>query len=128
MPTPNPAAHAFLGGLQYLEIPNADIAYYRFGNNETGRPALMLVNGLNSVMGGWPLRLLRALAEEQEVVIFDNRGQGLSVVSRGFYARPEQVRRKDRLAHDSGAEYSMCSKRPGPSFSLPHRTPTPPRR
>ncbi|KFM23965.1 Putative aminoacrylate hydrolase RutD [Auxenochlorella protothecoides] len=79
MPTPNPAAHAFLGGLQYLEIPNADIAYYRFGNNETGRPALMLVNGLNSVMGGWPLRLLRALAEEQEVVIFDNRGQGLSV-------------------------------------------------
>lgn len=32
-------------------------------------------------MSAWPLRLLRALTEDQEVVIFDNRGQGLSVVS-----------------------------------------------
>lgn len=38
MPSPNPEAHAFLGEVRVLEIPNAEMAHYRFGNNEA-RPS-----------------------------------------------------------------------------------------
>lgn len=80
MPMPDPSAIDFLGTMETIDIPNAEIAYFRFGNSSTGRPAIMLVPGFGSTMAAWPLRFLQALAEDQEVIIFDNRGQGLSKV------------------------------------------------
>ena len=54
----------------------------RFGNDSSERPPLVLIVGFGSTTTTWPLALLEPLAEQQEVVIFDNRGQGQTVVCR----------------------------------------------
>lgn len=74
----DPSVNDFLGEMETASIPNAEIAYYRFGNASSGLPGVMLVPGLGATMSSWPLEFLKYLAEDHEVIIFDNRGQGYS--------------------------------------------------
>lgn len=46
------------------------------------RPPLLMVPGAATSITSWGMELLRALAEEQEVIIFSHRGQGFSEVPR----------------------------------------------
>lgn len=70
----------FVGPLRTVAIPGAEVGYHRFGNTTTGRPPLVLVAGLGSTMSFWSAELLESLAEDQEVIIFDNRGMGYTKV------------------------------------------------
>ncbi|KAL6785901.1 hypothetical protein ACKKBG_A00620 [Auxenochlorella protothecoides x Auxenochlorella symbiontica] len=66
------------GPMQFLEIPDVVIAYYRLGNASSELPPVVLVVGFSNTMKDWPLTILSDLAEDREVIIFDNRGQGSS--------------------------------------------------
>lgn len=52
------------------------------GNVTSPRPPLLMVPGAATSITSWGMELLRALAEEQEVIIFSHRGQGYSEVPR----------------------------------------------
>lgn len=80
----------FIGDLQFVSVPDgAELAYYRFGNSTSGRPALVLVAGFGDTMSLWTVPFLEHLARDQEVIMFDNRGMGFSKVRRrhGWHAR-----------------------------------------
>ncbi|KAL6771545.1 hypothetical protein ACKKBG_A26810 [Auxenochlorella protothecoides x Auxenochlorella symbiontica] len=68
----------FVGSVKFVSLGDADIAYRRFGNSSTGRPPLVLVAGLGETSAIWPASFLEYLAEQQEVIMFDNRGIGQS--------------------------------------------------
>lgn len=70
----------FVGSVKFVSLGDADIAYRRFGNSSTGRPPLVLVAGLGETSAIWPASFLEYLAEQQEVIMFDNRGIGQSTV------------------------------------------------
>lgn len=70
----------FYGPMQFLEIPDVVIAYYRLGNASSELPPVVLVAGFSNTMKDWPITILSDLAEDREVIIFDNRGQGSSRV------------------------------------------------
>lgn len=75
---------AFMGEMQYANLSEADIAYYRFSSEsgrESGRPAVVLVNGFGGTTMSWPLWFLEDLAEQHEVVVYDNRAMGRSTGS-----------------------------------------------
>ncbi|KAL6771546.1 hypothetical protein ACKKBG_A26815 [Auxenochlorella protothecoides x Auxenochlorella symbiontica] len=78
----------FVGPLRTVAIPGAEVGYHRFGNTTTGRPPLVLVAGLGSTMSFWSAELLESLAEDQEVIIFDNRGMGYT---KDFTTKPLTV-------------------------------------
>ncbi|KAL6785898.1 hypothetical protein ACKKBG_A00610 [Auxenochlorella protothecoides x Auxenochlorella symbiontica] len=71
-------ASDFYGPLQFLEIPDVVVAYYRFGNASTDLPPVVLIMGFSGTMKNWPITMLVDLAEDREVILFDNRGQGFS--------------------------------------------------
>jgi len=71
-----------------LILPACPVHRCRFGNASSGRPALVMVPGFSATIDSFPLDLLAALAAEQEVILVDNRGQGLTIVSgRGLGSR-----------------------------------------
>ncbi|KDD75204.1 hypothetical protein H632_c811p0 [Helicosporidium sp. ATCC 50920] len=78
---PSPDEYDFLGTMKYAKLPSGDIAYYRFGTSQVGQPALVMVAGFGSTMSTWPLSMLRALAVNQEMVIFDNNNNPSAVIT-----------------------------------------------
>lgn len=72
----------FVGELQYANITEASVGYYRFGNTSGLRPPLVMVVGFAQTMGDWNASLMEELARDQEVIVFDNRGMGESKVQR----------------------------------------------
>ena len=72
----------FVGELQYANITEASVGYYRFGNTSGLRPPLVMVVGFAQTMGDWNASLMEELARDQEVIVFDNRGMGESKVLR----------------------------------------------
>lgn len=67
-------ADGFKAEVKYVEVNGVKLAYYTRG---TGKPLLM-INGFISTMSLWDPLLVAALAENHQLILFDNRGVGLS--------------------------------------------------
>ncbi|KAK2079370.1 hypothetical protein QBZ16_003061 [Prototheca wickerhamii] len=84
----------FVGELQYANITEASVGYYRFGNTSGLRPPLVMVVGFAQTMGDWNASLMEELARDQEVIVFDNRGMG---ESKDYSSEPLTI---SRMAED----------------------------
>jgi pimeloyl-ACP methyl ester carboxylesterase len=64
-------------GIREHSIDTADgrVAYYRFGH---GSP-IVFITGYRATISEWNVSFLKALAEQHEIIIYDNRGAGRSV-------------------------------------------------
>jgi pimeloyl-ACP methyl ester carboxylesterase len=69
-----PLAAASGPQVQFVEVGDVKLAYYVRGE---GKP-LVLINGFMSTMSLWDPLLLDELAKHHQLVVFDNRGVGLS--------------------------------------------------
>jgi pimeloyl-ACP methyl ester carboxylesterase len=69
-----PPAAAFKAQVKYAQVGDVQLAYYTRGK---GTPLLM-INGFISTMGLWDPALLEELARHHQLILFDNRGVGLS--------------------------------------------------
>lgn len=69
-----PAQTAFKAQVKYAQVGEVKLAYYVRGE---GKPLLM-VNGFISTMSLWDPALLEALSAKRQLILFDNRGVGLS--------------------------------------------------
>lgn len=69
-----PAEAAFKPKIQYVQVGEVKLAYYVRGK---GKP-LVMINGFISTMSLWDPLLIEELAKRHQLIIFDNRGVGLS--------------------------------------------------
>lgn len=70
-------ADTFKAELKYVEVNGVKLAYYVRGQ---GKP-LVMVNGYISTMSLWDPRLIEELAKTHTLIMFDNRGVGMSTDS-----------------------------------------------
>ena len=69
------AAHAeFKAEVKYAQVGDIKMAYYTRGK---GDPLIMIM-GYTSTMAAWDPALLDALDDNNTLILFDNRGVGLS--------------------------------------------------
>lgn len=71
---PGPAQAAFKAEVKYAQVGDIKMAYYTRGQ---GDPLIMIM-GYTSTMGAWDPALLDALDDNNTLILFDNRGVGLS--------------------------------------------------
>lgn len=69
-----PAEAAFKAEVKYAQVGDIKMAYYTRGQ---GDPLIMIM-GYTSTMGAWDPALLDALDDNNTLILFDNRGVGLS--------------------------------------------------
>ncbi len=69
-----PAEAAFKAEVKYAQVGDIKMAYYTRGQ---GDPLIMIM-GYTSTMGAWDPALLDALDDNHTLILFDNRGVGLS--------------------------------------------------
>lgn len=69
-----PAEAAFKAEVKYAQVGDIKMAYYTRGR---GDPLIMIM-GYTSTMGAWDPALLDALDDNNTLILFDNRGVGLS--------------------------------------------------
>lgn len=67
-------AEAFKPEIRYAQVGDVKLAYYTRGQ---GRP-LVMINGFVSTMSLWDPLLLAELSKNRQLILFDNRGVGLS--------------------------------------------------
>lgn len=67
--------------VQTVPIDDIEIAYKEFGDG----PPLVLIMGYAGTMDMWDVPVLQGLARDYRVVVFDNRGMGLSTSSEKDY-------------------------------------------
>lgn len=67
-------ADTFKPDIKYAQVGDVKLAYYTRGE---GKPLLM-INGFVSTMSMWDPALIEELAKTHQVILFDNRGVGLS--------------------------------------------------
>ncbi|WFN33938.1 alpha/beta hydrolase [Methanogenium sp. S4BF] len=67
--------------VQTASVDDIQIAYKEFGDG----PPLVLIMGYAGTMDMWDVRVLQELARHYRVVVFDNRGMGLSTSSEKEY-------------------------------------------
>jgi len=72
-------AAAFQAEVKYAQVGDVKLAYYVRGQ---GKP-LVMINGFVSTMSLWDPLLLDELAEHHQLILFDNRGVGLSTDTAG---------------------------------------------
>lgn len=72
--THSPAHADFKPQVEYAQVGDVKLAYYTRGE---GKP-LVMINGFVSTMSLWDPLLIEELAKTRKLVIFDNRGVGLS--------------------------------------------------
>jgi pimeloyl-ACP methyl ester carboxylesterase len=60
------------------EVDGETFVYRRFGNRETDAPPLVCLQHFRGNLDNWDPALVDRLAEDREVVLFDNRGVGSS--------------------------------------------------
>lgn len=68
--------------VQTAAVDDIEIAYKEFGDG----PPLVLIMGYASTMDMWDTRMLEDLARRYRVIVFDNRGMGLSTSSEQNYS------------------------------------------
>ncbi len=64
----------FKAEVKYVQVGDVKLAYYTRGQGEP----LLMINGFLSTMSLWDPALLDALAKQNLLILFDNRGVGLS--------------------------------------------------
>lgn len=72
--TPLPETATFRPNIRYAQVGEVKLAYYTRGK---GKPLLM-INGFLSTMSLWDPALLEKLEKNHTLILFDNRGVGLS--------------------------------------------------
>ena len=70
-------ADDFKADVKYVQVGDVKLAYYTRGE---GKP-LVMVNGFVSTMSLWDPRLIAELAKTHQLIMFDNRGVGMSTDS-----------------------------------------------
>jgi len=60
--------------IKYAQVGDVKLAYYMRGKGDP----LLLINGFMSTMSLWDSVMVEELAKEHQVILFDNRGVGLS--------------------------------------------------
>lgn len=82
------SAHAeFTAEVKTIEVGDIKMAYYIRGQ---GKPLLM-INGFLSTMSLWDPALLEELAKNYQLILFDNRGAGLSTDTKQDNTTMEQM-------------------------------------
>jgi len=69
-----PAQAAFKAEVKYAQVGDIKMAYYTRGQGEP----LIMIMGYTSTMAAWDPALLDALDDNNTLILFDNRGVGLS--------------------------------------------------
>lgn len=69
-----PAEAAFKAEVKYAEVGEVKLAYYTRGQGEP----LIMIMGYTGTMGAWDPALLDVLDDTHTLIMFDNRGAGLS--------------------------------------------------
>ncbi|MEI7864400.1 MAG: alpha/beta hydrolase [Chthoniobacterales bacterium] len=64
----------FTPEIKYAQVGDVKLAYYMRGKGDP----LLLINGFMSTMSLWDPMMVEELAKEHQVILFDNRGVGLS--------------------------------------------------
>lgn len=70
----HPLRLTFQADVKYAQVGDVKLAYYVRGE---GKPLLM-INGYISTMSLWDPLLIEELAKNHQLIVFDNRGVGLS--------------------------------------------------
>jgi len=78
---------SFKAEVKYVQVGDVKLAYYIRGE---GQPLLM-INGFLSTMSLWDPALLGELAKNHQLIIFDNRGVGLSTDTKENNTTIEQM-------------------------------------
>jgi len=64
-------------GVKMVRVDDIDVAYKMFGEGDP----LILIMGFSGTMDLWATEVLKELASHYQVIIFDNRGMGLTTAS-----------------------------------------------
>ena len=70
----SPAEAAFKAEVKYAQVGDVKLAYYTRGQGEP----LIMIMGYTGTMGAWDPALLDVLDDTNTLIMFDNRGAGLS--------------------------------------------------
>jgi len=71
---PSPLHAEFKPEVKYAEVNDVKLAYYIRGEGEP----LLMINGFMSSMSLWDPLMVEELAKQHQLILFDNRGVGLS--------------------------------------------------
>jgi pimeloyl-ACP methyl ester carboxylesterase len=71
---PSPLHAEFKPEIKYAQVGDVKLAYYTRGEGEP----LLMINGFMSSMSLWDPLMLETLAQQNQLILFDNRGVGLS--------------------------------------------------
>jgi len=71
---PTPLHAEFKPEVKYAQVGDVKLAYYTRGEGEP----LLLINGFLSTMSLWDPLMIEQLAKQNQLILFDNRGVGLS--------------------------------------------------
>lgn len=71
--TLNATAH-----VRYAQVGDIKMAYYTRGQDRAGVRPLLMINGFISTMSLWDPAMLELLEKDRKIILFDNRGAGLS--------------------------------------------------
>jgi pimeloyl-ACP methyl ester carboxylesterase len=67
-----------------VQVDDVELAYKVFGRGEP----LVMITGYGATMDAWSPKLVETLAERYRVIVFDNRGMGLSTASAKEFTVP----------------------------------------
>jgi pimeloyl-ACP methyl ester carboxylesterase len=73
--------------IKFVQVGDVKLAYYTRGKGEP----LLMVNGFLSTMALWDPALLDELSKNHQLVLFDNRGVGLSTDSKENHTTMPQM-------------------------------------
>ena len=73
--------------IKYVQVDDVKLAYYTRGQGEP----LLMINGFLSTMALWDPALLDELSKNHQLVLFDNRGVGLSTDSKQNHTTMPQM-------------------------------------
>jgi pimeloyl-ACP methyl ester carboxylesterase len=85
----------------YLAVPNGKIEYFRVGQ---GSPVI-LISGYASSLAGWNKEFVADLANQHEVILFDNRNVGGTLINGKNYSAKDLANDTDRLIHGLGLKH-----------------------
>jgi pimeloyl-ACP methyl ester carboxylesterase len=71
---PSPLHAGFKPEIKYAQVGDVKLAYYTRGEGEP----LLMINGFLSSMSLWDPLMIEELAQQHQLILFDNRGVGLS--------------------------------------------------
>jgi pimeloyl-ACP methyl ester carboxylesterase len=77
----NPSDNNRVESINRVGVADIDVAYKVYGEDRDDAPPLVLIMGYGCTMDIWPPALIDELSAHRRVIVFDNRGMGLSTDS-----------------------------------------------